>query len=119
MRALDSTTAIYLWRGAFDMRCGFDRLASFASEHYASSPLTSGAVYVFFSRCRRRVKLLYWDRDGFAIWHKRLEAGSYRIERSEEHAVVSVIDLQEILAGTELSRIILRKNAENGSFATL
>lgn len=117
MKALAPTTEVYLWCGAFDMRCGFDRMASFVSEHLKSSAIAGGAVYVFFSRCRKRVKLLYWDRDGFAVWHKRLEAGSYRVERYDGHTVVSAIDLQELLAGTELSRIILRKNAEKGSFA--
>ncbi len=100
------------------MRCGFDRLSSFVSEQFGSSAITSKAVYVFFSRCRKRVKLLYWDRDGFAVWHKRLEAGSYKVERREEHTVITAIDLNDLLSGTDFSRIVLRKNAEKGSFAS-
>jgi len=115
MKALDSSVEVFLWQGACDMRMSFDRLSSLITERCNRSVI-AGGVYVFFSRCRTRVKLLYWDRDGFAIWHKRLEAGSYKVARSEESCAVSAIDLEELLRGTELSRIILRKKAESGSF---
>jgi len=106
---------VYLWQGACDMRCSFDRLSSLVTEHIKRSVISGGA-YVFFSRCRTRVKILYWDRDGYAIWHKRLEAGSYKIARIESHDVVTAIDLEDLLRGTDFSRIKLRKKAENGSF---
>ena len=97
------------------MRCSFDRLSSLVAENIKRSVI-AGGVYVFFSRCRRKVKILYWDQDGFAIWHKRLEVGSYRVERVESYDLVTAIDLEELLRGTDFSRIKLRKNAESGSF---
>jgi len=118
MKAIEAQTAVYLWQGTCDMRCSFDRLSSLITERLNRSVI-AGGVFVFFSRCRTRVKLLYWDRDGFAIWHKRLEAGSYKVGRVDGHEIITAIDLEEILCGTELSRIILRKNAENGSFTSI
>ena len=116
MKALSPSVEVYLWQGVCDMRMSFDRLSSLIGERLGRSPI-GGGVYVFFSRCRTRVKLLYWDGDGFALWHKRLEAGSYKVARVEESTQVTAIDLEELLRGTELSRILLRKSAENGSFA--
>lgn len=97
------------------MRCSFDRLSSLITERLNRSVI-AGGVFVFFSRCRTRVKLLYWDRDGFAIWHKRLEAGSYKVAREDGYEMITAIDLEELLSGVELSRIIFRENAKTGSF---
>jgi transposase len=110
------TTNVYLWQGVCDMRCSFDRLASLVKEKLTRNSITGNEVYVFFSRCRRKVKLLYWDRDGYAIWHKRLEAGSYKVEKLERCEVITEIDLNDLLSGIDFSRINLRKNAEKGSF---
>lgn len=115
MRAIGIDTTVYLWQGSVDMRMSFDRLSSFVQEQLKRAVI-SGGVYVFFSRCRSRVKILYWDRDGYALWHKRLEAGSYKVEKKDEQEVVTALDLEELLSGIELSRIKLRKSAEKGSF---
>jgi transposase len=115
MKALGCEVSVYLWQGAFDMRVGFDRLGLFVQERLGVCVM-SGGVFVFFSRCRSRVKLLYWDRDGYAMWHKRLEAGTYKVERVEEREVITALDLEELLSGTDLSRIKFRKKVERGSF---
>lgn len=115
MKAIASDTPIYVWQGNVDMRMSFDRLSQLVSERLGRSVLGGGA-YVFFSRCRSRVKLLYWDRDGYALWHKRLEAGSYEVTCVDEREEITAIDLGELLSGTALSRIKLRKNVENGSY---
>ena len=100
------------------MRMSFDRLAALVSERVGRSVL-SGGLYLFFSRCRSRVKILYWDVDGYALWHKRLEAGSYRVERVDEYEQISALDLEDLLRGTEFSRIKLRKEVEKGSYASV
>jgi transposase len=115
MKGFGEDVAVYVWQGAMDMRVSFDRLSGFVRDRLGCSVM-SGGVFVFFSRCRSRVKLLYWDRDGYALWHKRLEAGSYKVERVEEQEKITAIDLEELLGGTELSRIKFRKKAEKGSF---
>jgi transposase len=95
---------------------GFDRLALLVREQLSRSVI-DGGLFVFFGRKRDRVKILYWDRDGYALWQKRLEAGVFRVESREGHEEISGVDLAELLLGIDLSRIKLRKNAENGLYA--
>jgi transposase len=117
MKSIPASSAVYLWQGVVDMRMSFDRLAALVNEKLGRSVI-SGGFYLFFSRCRSRVKILYWDSDGYALWHKRLETGLYRVARVDEHEEITGIDLERLLSGTEFSRIKLSKNAEKGSFNT-
>lgn len=108
--------AVYVYTGILDMRVGFDRLAARIQEECQRSAM-QGGWYVFFSRTRDRVRIFYWDRDGYAMWTKRLEAGSYKVEKRDGYEELAAIDLTAILEGTELSRIKVRKNAENGLYS--
>jgi transposase len=76
-------------------------------------------MYVFLGRTRDRIKLVYWDNDGIAIWMKRLEAGVFRVELSAQGSeeILTGVDLKALLSGTELSRIKLSKNAEKGLYS--
>jgi len=64
---------IYLCTGPTDMRKGFDTLAALVREHLGHDPL-SGHLFLFVGRDRDRIKLLYWDADGFALWYNHLSS---------------------------------------------
>jgi transposase len=66
-----------------DLRKGFDALAELVRQHLRDDPL-SGHVFVFRNRRSDRIKLLYWDTDGFVIVYKRLESGSFRFPVATE-----------------------------------
>lgn len=59
------------------MHYSFDRLMGRAQEIFDQDP-TSGHLFLFLNRNRDRMKILFWDRDGFCIWYKRLERGTFQ-----------------------------------------
>jgi len=73
--------AIYFCIGATDMRKGFDGLMRLAAQQAARDVL-QGGLFIFVNRRRDRVKLLWWDEDGLAIWYKRLEVGTLSCQSS-------------------------------------
>jgi transposase len=87
-----------------DMRKGFDGLAQLVRDVIAEDPL-SGHFFVFRNRRRDRVKVLYWDRDGFALWYKRLEKGTFRFPEAKNGRVeVTPAEMAAVLEGIDLSR---------------
>jgi transposase len=76
---LNFPPAVRIWLGAapVDLRKSFDGLAEQVRQHLSNDPL-SGHVFVFRNKRGDRVKLLYWDEDGFVIVYKRLEEGTFR-----------------------------------------
>jgi transposase len=104
-------TAVYLCAGPTDMRKGFDGLMRVAAEQ-AVRDVLQGGLFVFVNRRRDRVKLLWWDEDGLAIWYKRLEAGTFElpaIDNEASHVVLSAADLGLLLGGIDLASVRRRK----------
>ena len=75
MIMLPSAVRIFLCTRATDLRKSFDGLTGLVQECFGQDPLT-GHLFLFLNRRRDRIKILYFDRDGLAIWYKRLEAGT-------------------------------------------
>ena len=115
MLKLPEDIKVYLFTQATDMRCGFDRPANLVAERLQRSPI-GGGIFVFFSRERRRVKLLWWDHDGYVLYYKRIEAGNFKVAWAEGHEEICGVDLEELLRGVDLARIKFRRAAENGLY---
>lgn len=82
MLAFASNAKIFLCNEAVDLRKGFEGL-SVLVEMLFQAPLTSGAYFIFLNRSRDRMKVLYWDIDGLAIWYKRLGRGRFAKRREQ------------------------------------
>ena len=78
MLSLPASMQIFVYTGVTDMRRSFDRLAQMVEEHLEQNP-ESRHLYLFFSRRRDCVKMLLWEGDGFSIFYKRLEAGTFAV----------------------------------------
>ena len=78
MIALASNTRIFLAKGPTDMRKGFAGLYAIVENSLKLDPL-SGNLFLFVNRRRDKLKVLYWDRDGLAIWYRRLEQGTFQL----------------------------------------
>lgn len=96
-----STVKIFVRPGPTDMRKQIDGLASIVYTSLKSDPL-DGSLYLFASQCRRKLKILYWDRNGFCLWQKRLEEDRFPWPKDEEEVKqISSSQLQMLLEGID------------------
>jgi transposase len=108
---LPASVRVYLATSPCDMRRSFDGLHALVNAVLQMDAF-AGHLFVFANRRRDRVKILYWDRDGFAMWAKRLEEGTYAMPFSEADEVRREITAQELgalLSGIDLSEAKRRK----------
>jgi len=108
MLSFTSASRVLLCMIPTDMRRSFDTLAGMVRQHLGCDPL-GGAWFVFRSRSGDRVKVLYWDRDGYALWYKRLEKGAFRFPApaadGQAAVEVSAADLLMLLDGVDLKSV--------------
>ena len=117
MLSLPLPVRVFLCTESADMRRSFDGLAALVHERLGQDPL-SGDLFVFRSRRGDRVKLLYWQEDGYALWYKRLEEGTFRFPAlpsdpsSSKYPVVGAsglsiraADLAMLLDGVDLASV--------------
>lgn len=100
---LSSSSRYFLYRNQTDMRKGFDGLSGLVRGGLMKDPL-SGDVFIFFNKRRNQVKLLLWEKDGFSIYHKRLEEGTYELPSSPS-AELRSDELMMILQGISLKSV--------------
>jgi len=102
MLSLPASVRVFVAVAPADLRKGFDGLAQITRETITQDPL-SGHFFVFANRRRDRVKILYWDRDGFAIWMKRLERGTFRWPTPSVQSLEwTAAELAAVLGGIDL-----------------
>jgi transposase len=109
---LPASVRVYLCLTPCDMRKSFDSLHALVREHLELDAF-GGHLFVFTSRRKDRVKILYWDRDGFALWSKRLEEGTYAVPfgdaDGERQREITAQELGALLSGIDLSTAKRRK----------
>lgn len=102
---------IYLHAQPTDMRKSFDGLSGLVRSVFQADP-TDGSLFLFINRRRDRMKAMWWDRDGLALFYKRLESGTFEMLRAADDASVLEIDatqLAMLLAGVTLESAKRRK----------
>jgi len=115
MLSISSAQRYFMYSGLCDMRKGFDSLCGLVREEFKMNPL-SGDVFIFISRTRNRIKLLQWQRDGFAIYYKRLEKGSFELPVStKEEFSISAQQLMLVMEGIKLSSVRQLKRYEQNA----
>ena len=109
---LPASVRVYLCTTPCDMRRSFDGLYALVSGVMQLNAF-EGHLFVFSNRRRDRIRILYWDRDGFALWSKRLEEGTYAspfaesaVERRRE---ITAQELAALLSGIDFSQARRRK----------
>ncbi len=111
MMHLPASVRVYLCTSACDMRKSFDGLHALVTQAMELDAL-AGHLFVFTNRRRDRIKILYWDRDGFAVWAKRLEEGAYAMPLSgsaEKRREITAPELSALLSGIDLSQAKRRR----------
>lgn len=110
---------VYLCTQPTDMRRGFDGLSGLAQTLLQQDPL-AGHLFVFRNRNRDKLKILYWDQDGLAIWYKRLEQGTFQFPTDGKPKAtiaagveISGNDLALLLGGIDLRSVRKRKRYES------
>jgi transposase len=113
--SLPPSVRIYIARDAVDCRKSHDGLHALVRDQFGDDPM-SGHLFVFFNRARDRVKVLVWDRNGYWLFYKRLERGTFRVlaRGAERRVEVKRSDLMLLLEGIDLERGKYRPHFADG-----
>ena len=114
---LPASVRVYLCLNPTDMRRSFDGLHALVRDHLQLDAF-AGHLYIFSNRRKDRLKVLYWDRDGFAVWAKRLEEGSFAIppgEAGSRQIEITTEELGALLSGIDFEQAARRKRYRRGA----
>ena len=101
MLRLDNSIKIYLADEPVDMRKAIDSLAAIVNEYF-KTPANDGSVYIFYNKSWDRVKCLFWDKNGFVLYHKRLEKGKFKFGKNiATDYLITSQQLNWLLAGLD------------------
>jgi transposase len=96
MLTISNAYRYYLYLKPADMRKNFDGLCGIVRAEFTNNPI-SGDVFIFINRRRSQIKLLHWQGDGFAIYYKRLEKGTYELPVVTQSSNTIKIKAQELV----------------------
>jgi len=110
MISLASGSRIFVYTEPTDMRKSFNGLSGLVKQHFEID-LFSGHLFVFFNRRRDFVKILMWDKDGLALWSKRLESGTFEnfMRQVDGNVEIDSAELMMMLRGIEIAGTRRRK----------
>lgn len=111
MLAVNATTRVYLYMRNVDMRRSYDGLMAIVQTEFARD-IRLGDYFMFVNKRRDRIKIMWWDRDGLAIFMKRLEAGTVQkpiITSDAKSLIIDQAQLAMLLTGIDVSNIKRRK----------
>jgi transposase len=112
MLTLPPSVRIFVAVEPVDARKSFDGLSAVVRDSWGANPLT-GHMFCFINRRGDMIQILFWDRTGFVIMRKRLEAGTFRLIRGADsdnsHVEIDAADLALMLEGIEMSDVKRRK----------
>jgi transposase len=120
MLAVSSSTRVYLYMQPVDMRRSYDGLHAIVQGEFQCD-VRLGDYFMFINRRRDRIKILWWDRDGLAIFMKRLESGTVQKPVCQADAKSLIIDqaqLAMLITGIDVSNIKRRKRFETKPLST-
>ena len=102
MLALNESVKFYLATAPVDMRKAVNGLSALVSTHLSQDP-QSGHLFIFYNRARNKIKCLYWDKNGFVLYYKRLEQGRYKLPRSlpDDCVMMTSPELHWLLSGLD------------------
>ena len=106
MRPSSELPQVFLCKAPVDFRKGIQRLAVLVEAQLSLDPFC-GRLFVFTNRRRDAVKLLYWERNGFCLWHKKLEQERFKWPTDMDGAVISLSaqQLNWLLDGYDICRL--------------
>lgn len=116
MISIPSDAKIFLYRNVTDMRKSFCGLTGLVRSEFGRDP-SDGSLFLFINRRQDRIKILRWDKDGYELWYKRLEAGTFeRIERGTDNAIkIDATELSMLLGGVALGTAKRRKRYQGAA----
>lgn len=105
--------SIYLHRDYVDFRKQINGLSMIVTEQMQLDIFTP-SLFVFCNKRRDKLKVLYWDKTGFCLWHKRLEQDKFKWPRQQDHAIIRwrKEQLDWLLRGFDVARLTPRKTLE-------
>ena len=111
MLSVPGNVRVYLCTQPTDMRKSFDGLQGLMMQVFRCNPM-DGHLFLFVNRRRDKLKILYWDGDGLAIWYRRLEQGTFQVPQvaeDEKSAEIRSEDLAMLLRGIDYHNVRRRK----------